>query len=128
MSAIPTFGKKTITRQAKEAKTRVFPPKRDIPFRLPSLTDGRVFFISSIKPHSLSLPSKRKSRICSCHYNHCVVYSLSSANKALLLSNLGRLMRLCAQGVGGVETKLTGRRGEFSQEERSYFNKVPDCF
>lgn len=54
--------------------------------------------------------------------------SLSSANKALLLSNLGRLMRLCAQGVGGVETKLTGRRGEFSQEERSYFNKVIYCF
>ena len=36
-------------------------------------------------------------------------------------------MRLCAQGVGGVETKLTGRRGEFSQEERSYFNKVLYC-
>lgn len=47
-----------------------------------------------------------------------------SANKALLLSNLGRLMRLCAQAVGGVETKLTGRRGEFTQEERGYFNKA----
>lgn len=33
-------------------------------------------------------------------------------------------MRLCAQAVGGVESKLTGRRGEFSQEERGYFNKV----
>lgn len=47
-----------------------------------------------------------------------------SANKALLLSNLGRLMRLCAQAVGGVESKLTGRRKEFSQEERGYFNKA----
>ena len=33
-------------------------------------------------------------------------------------------MRMCAQAVGGVESKLTGRRGEFSQEERGYFNKV----
>lgn len=47
-----------------------------------------------------------------------------SANKALLLSNLGRLMRLCSQAVGGVQSKLTGRRGEFSQEERGYFNKA----
>ena len=44
-----------------------------------------------------------------------------------MLSNLGRLMRLCAQAVGGVETKLTGRRGEFTQEERGYFNKVRYC-
>ena len=55
-------------------------------------------------------------------------FSLFSANKALLLSNLGRLMRLCAQAVGGVESKLTGRRGEFSQEERGYFNKVVVVF
>ncbi|XP_067036895.1 erythroid differentiation-related factor 1-like isoform X2 [Acropora muricata] len=47
-----------------------------------------------------------------------------SANKALLLSNLGRLMRLCAQAVGRVHSKGTGKRGEFSQEERSYFNKA----
>ena len=53
-----------------------------------------------------------------------LVYSSLSANKALLLSNLGRLMRICAQAVGGVESKTTGRRGEFSQEERGYFNKV----
>lgn len=52
------------------------------------------------------------------------VFSPRSANKALLLSNLGRLMRICAQAVGGVESKITGRRGEFSQEERGYFNKV----
>ena len=57
-----------------------------------------------------------------------LVLSFCSANKALLLSNLGRLMRLCAQAVGGVETKLTGRRGEFTQEERGYFNKVLYCF
>lgn len=56
------------------------------------------------------------------------VLSFCSANKALLLSNLGRLMRLCAQAVGGVETKLTGRRGEFTLEERGYFNKVLYCF
>ena len=37
-------------------------------------------------------------------------------------------MRLCAQAVGGVESKLTGRRGEFSQEERGYFNKVVVVF
>ena len=53
-----------------------------------------------------------------------LVFSSLSANKALLLSNLGRLMRICAQAVGGVESKITGRRGEFSQEERGYFNKV----
>ena len=41
-----------------------------------------------------------------------------------MLSNLGRLMRLCAQAVGRVHSKGTGKRGEFSQEERSYFNKV----
>ena len=52
------------------------------------------------------------------------LWSLFSANKALLLSNIGRLMRLCAQTVGGVENKATGQRGEFSQEERGYFNKV----
>ena len=33
-------------------------------------------------------------------------------------------MRLCAQAVGRVDSKGTGKRGEFSQEERSYFNKV----
>ena len=33
-------------------------------------------------------------------------------------------MRLCAQAVGRVHLKHTGKRGEFSQEERSYFNKV----
>ena len=54
--------------------------------------------------------------------------SLLSANKALLLSNLGRLMRLCAQAVGRVHSKGTGKRGEFSQEERSYFNKVTEPF
>lgn len=97
-----------------------FPAKKGDP--LPA--DGCLLLKSSIRPRSLSLPSKRKRRICSCHYDHCVVYSLSSANKALLLSNLGRLMRLCAQSVGGVETRPTGSRGEFSQEERTYFNKV----
>jgi len=89
-------------------------------FQLLSLSDERLFFITSLSPyHQKKLYVIRITAWC---------ISLSSANKALLLSNLGRLMRLCAQGVGGVENKVTGRREEFSQEERSYFNKVFNCF
>lgn len=85
-------------------------------FQLLSLTDARMFFISSLyRYHQKKIYVIRIT---------AWPISLSSANKALLLSNLGRLMRLCAQGVGGVEDKVTGRREEFSQEERSYFNKV----
>lgn len=46
-----------------------------------------------------------------------------SLNMALLHSNLGRLYRLCAQGV--VKCLETGEdKREFSPEEAQYFTKV----
>ena len=44
---------------------------------------------------------------------------------ALLYSNSGKLMRLCAQ-VFGNSTKscATEARGQFTQQEETYFNKV----
>lgn len=44
-----------------------------------------------------------------------------STNTALLLCNTGRLMRICAQ-AHCVSTEQN--RGEFSQEEALYYNKV----
>ncbi|XP_032221918.1 erythroid differentiation-related factor 1 isoform X2 [Nematostella vectensis] len=46
------------------------------------------------------------------------------ANMALLYSNSGRLMRLCAQAVAGYGTT----RGQFSQEERAFFNKAFELY
>ena len=47
------------------------------------------------------------------------------SNMALLCSNTGKLMRLCAQ-VYGNSTKscVTEARGQFTQQEETYFNKV----
>lgn len=48
-----------------------------------------------------------------------------SVNKALLLCNIGRLMRICAQAHCTMTTEES--RGEFSPEEALYYNKVhPD--
>ena len=46
-------------------------------------------------------------------------------NMALLYSNKARLMRLCSQAYGN-STRPTEEvnRGEFTQQERLYFNKV----
>lgn len=46
-----------------------------------------------------------------------------STNTALLLCNTGRLMRICAQAHCGISAEQN--RGEFSQEEALYYNKVP---
>lgn len=46
-----------------------------------------------------------------------------STNKALLLCNTGRLMRICAQAHCAVSGDQG--RGEFSPEEALYYNKVP---
>ncbi|XP_069836119.1 erythroid differentiation-related factor 1 isoform X2 [Dendropsophus ebraccatus] len=49
-----------------------------------------------------------------------------TTNTALLLCNMGRLMRICAQahcGSGSDE-----RRGEFSPEEALYYNKAVDYY
>ena len=46
-------------------------------------------------------------------------------NKALLYSNMGRLMRLCAQVYGySTRQSLEEHRGQFTQEEKTYFSKV----
>lgn len=45
-----------------------------------------------------------------------------SVNKALLLCNIGRLMRICAQAHCSVTSEEN--RGEFSPEEALYYNKV----
>lgn len=44
-------------------------------------------------------------------------------NKALLLCNTGRLMRICAQAHCAISAGQS--RGEFSPEEALYYNKVP---
>lgn len=46
-----------------------------------------------------------------------------STNKALLLCNTGRLMRICAQAHCAISVDQS--RGEFSPEEALYYNKVP---
>ncbi|KAL5017442.1 hypothetical protein ScPMuIL_007031 [Solemya velum] len=43
-------------------------------------------------------------------------------NQALLLSNMGKLMRLCAQAHTGM--MLAGSKSEFSSRERDYFTKA----
>lgn len=45
-----------------------------------------------------------------------------STNTALLLCNIGRLMRICAQAHCPVSADES--RGEFSPEEALYYNKV----
>lgn len=45
-----------------------------------------------------------------------------SVNTALLLCNIGRLMRICAQAHCIMTSEHS--RGEFSPEETLYYNKV----
>lgn len=45
-----------------------------------------------------------------------------TTNNALLLCNMGRLMRICAQAH--CSSGNDERRGEFSPEEALYYNKV----
>ncbi len=45
-----------------------------------------------------------------------------SVNTALLLCNMGRLMRICAQAHCVMTSEHS--RGEFSPEETLYYNKV----
>jgi len=54
-----------------------------------------------------------------------IKFLLPRANMALLYSNTGKLMRLCAQ-VYGNSTKFNyeENRGQFTQQEETYFNKV----
>lgn len=49
-----------------------------------------------------------------------------SINTALLLCNIGRLMRICAQAHCVVTSEQ--RRGEFSPEEALYYNKVRHAY
>ncbi|KAM4636444.1 erythroid differentiation-related factor 1 [Discoglossus pictus] len=49
-----------------------------------------------------------------------------TTNTALLLCNLGRLMRICAQAHCGSGNDF--RRGEFSPEEALYYNKAIDYY
>lgn len=49
-----------------------------------------------------------------------------SVNKALLLCNIGRLMRICAQAHCTMTTEES--RGEFSPEEALYYNKAVDYY
>ncbi|XP_076834302.1 erythroid differentiation-related factor 1 [Brachyhypopomus gauderio] len=49
-----------------------------------------------------------------------------SVNKALLLCNIGRLMRICAQAHCAMATEES--RGEFSPEEALYYNKAVDYY
>uniref|UniRef100_A0AAR2JRY6 Erythroid differentiation regulatory factor 1 n=1 Tax=Pygocentrus nattereri TaxID=42514 RepID=A0AAR2JRY6_PYGNA len=49
-----------------------------------------------------------------------------SVNKALLLCNIGRLMRICAQAHCAMTTEES--RGEFSPEEALYYNKAVDYY
>uniref|UniRef100_A0A4W4H3Y6 Erythroid differentiation regulatory factor 1 n=1 Tax=Electrophorus electricus TaxID=8005 RepID=A0A4W4H3Y6_ELEEL len=49
-----------------------------------------------------------------------------SVNKALLLCNIGRLMRICAQAHCAMATGEN--RGEFSPEEALYYNKAVDYY
>eukprot|EP00111_Clytia_hemisphaerica_P018019 TCONS_00053334-protein len=47
------------------------------------------------------------------------------ANVALLYSNTGKLMRLCAQVYGNsTKSSVDGERGQFTQQEETYFNKA----
>ncbi|XP_061545600.1 erythroid differentiation-related factor 1 isoform X1 [Phycodurus eques] len=50
-----------------------------------------------------------------------------STNKALLLCNMGKLMRICAQGHSGV-VSVNDSRGEFSPEEALYYHKAIDYY
>ena len=48
---------------------------------------------------------------------------------ALLYSNTGKLMRLCAQVYGNsTKSSVDGERGQFTQQEETYFNKVCASF
>ncbi|XP_071487220.1 erythroid differentiation-related factor 1-like [Diadema antillarum] len=47
-------------------------------------------------------------------------------NVALLNSNMGRLMRLCAQSYGAGGSM--GPKGEFSNQEKHYYVKAADCY
>nr|XP_057914197.1 erythroid differentiation-related factor 1 isoform X2 [Doryrhamphus excisus] len=49
-----------------------------------------------------------------------------STNKALLLCNTGKLMRICAQAHSGVPADDS--RGEFSPEEALYYHKAIDYY
>ncbi|XP_077439017.1 erythroid differentiation-related factor 1 [Vanacampus margaritifer] len=49
-----------------------------------------------------------------------------STNKALLLCNTGKLMRICAQAHSGVS--VDDSRGEFSPEEALYYHKAIDYY
>ncbi|XP_072545526.1 erythroid differentiation-related factor 1 isoform X2 [Salminus brasiliensis] len=49
-----------------------------------------------------------------------------SVNKALLLCNIGRLMRICAQAHCAMTSEES--RGEFSPEEALYYNKAVDYY
>ncbi|XP_018414404.1 PREDICTED: erythroid differentiation-related factor 1 [Nanorana parkeri] len=49
-----------------------------------------------------------------------------TTNMALLLCNLGRLMRICAQAHCGSANDV--RRGEFSPDEALYYNKAIDYY
>ncbi|MEE6486359.1 hypothetical protein FKM82_014582 [Ascaphus truei] len=49
-----------------------------------------------------------------------------TTNTALLLCNMGRLMRICAQAHCGVGNDF--RRAEFSPEEALYYNKAVDYY
>ncbi|XP_061692945.1 erythroid differentiation-related factor 1 [Syngnathoides biaculeatus] len=50
-----------------------------------------------------------------------------STNKALLLCNTGKLMRICAQAHSGV-VSVDDSRGEFSPEEALYYHKAIDYY
>ncbi|KAG9461090.1 hypothetical protein GDO78_018161, partial [Eleutherodactylus coqui] len=49
-----------------------------------------------------------------------------TTNSALLLCNMGRLMRICAQAH--CSSGNDERRGEFSPEEALYYNKAVDYY
>ncbi|XP_072171455.1 erythroid differentiation-related factor 1-like [Diadema setosum] len=49
-----------------------------------------------------------------------------TTNVALLNSNMGRLMRLCAQSYGAGGSM--GPKGEFSNQEKHYYVKAADCY
>ncbi|XP_046542341.1 erythroid differentiation-related factor 1-like [Haliotis rubra] len=48
------------------------------------------------------------------------------ANQALLMSNSGRLMRLCAQCY--TQQTMQQSRPEFSLQEKQYYSKAVDCY
>ncbi|XP_078586909.1 erythroid differentiation-related factor 1-like isoform X1 [Branchiostoma floridae x Branchiostoma japonicum] len=52
--------------------------------------------------------------------------AMDTTNIALLHSNTGRLMRVWAQSC--VQQDKEGKRGEFSQQERVYYNKARDHY